>query len=129
MVAPAEVDTSGSTTNKALARRVLEEIFPNNDVDALREVVSDHFVRITALLDDLNVYCSTSEQRLSRLGLAPSNRDPLAEFAEQFVAARGNGQFAEFRVNSLQPEKSSCGANDRHDSLARAGFPCGKSSS
>ena len=41
---PADLDTSGSATNKALARRVLEEIFPNNDVDALREVVSDQFV-------------------------------------------------------------------------------------
>jgi steroid delta-isomerase-like uncharacterized protein len=33
-----------STDNKAIARRVLEEIFPANDVDALRDVVSDQFV-------------------------------------------------------------------------------------
>lgn len=30
--------------NKAVARRVLEEIFPANDVDALRDVISDQFV-------------------------------------------------------------------------------------
>lgn len=30
--------------NKAVARRVLEEIFPANDDDALREVISDQFV-------------------------------------------------------------------------------------
>ena len=33
-----------STDNKTLARLVLEEIFPANDEDALREVVSDRFV-------------------------------------------------------------------------------------
>jgi steroid delta-isomerase-like uncharacterized protein len=33
-----------SIDNKATARRVLEEIFPANDVDALCEVVSDQFV-------------------------------------------------------------------------------------
>jgi predicted ester cyclase len=32
------------TDNKTLARRVLEEIFPANDTDALREVISDQFV-------------------------------------------------------------------------------------
>jgi predicted ester cyclase len=30
--------------NMILARRVLEEIFPANDLDALRETISDHFV-------------------------------------------------------------------------------------
>ncbi|HSJ61902.1 MAG TPA: hypothetical protein VK895_11760, partial [Jiangellaceae bacterium] len=30
--------------NKAVARRVLEEIFPANDVAALRDVISDQFV-------------------------------------------------------------------------------------
>jgi predicted ester cyclase len=33
-----------STDNKALARRVLEEIFPANDMAALREAISDEFV-------------------------------------------------------------------------------------
>lgn len=33
-----------SIENKAVARRVLEEIFPANDDDALREVISDQFV-------------------------------------------------------------------------------------
>jgi predicted ester cyclase len=33
-----------SIDNKAVARRVLEEIFPANDDDALREVISDQFV-------------------------------------------------------------------------------------
>jgi predicted ester cyclase len=33
-----------STDNKTIARRVLEEIFPTNDVDALRDVISDEFV-------------------------------------------------------------------------------------
>jgi predicted ester cyclase len=33
-----------STDNRTLARRVLEEIFPANDDDALREVISDQFV-------------------------------------------------------------------------------------
>ena len=33
-----------SIDNKPVARRVLEEIFPANDVDALRELVSDQFV-------------------------------------------------------------------------------------
>ncbi|HJU96915.1 MAG TPA: ester cyclase [Jiangellaceae bacterium] len=33
-----------SIDNKPLARRVLEEIFPANDVGALREVISDRFV-------------------------------------------------------------------------------------
>jgi len=33
-----------STDNKPAARRVLEEIFPANDVGALRELVSDQFV-------------------------------------------------------------------------------------
>jgi len=33
-----------ATDNTAVARRVLEEIFPANDEDALREVISDRFV-------------------------------------------------------------------------------------
>jgi predicted ester cyclase len=33
-----------STENKTVARRVLEEVFPANDVEALRDVVSDEFV-------------------------------------------------------------------------------------
>lgn len=33
-----------SDTNKAVARRVLEEIFPADDEAALREVVSDQFI-------------------------------------------------------------------------------------
>jgi predicted ester cyclase len=32
------------TDTKALARRVLEEIFPTNDLGALREAISDQFV-------------------------------------------------------------------------------------
>lgn len=36
------------TDNKTVARRVLEEIFPANDVQALREVVSDRFVNHAA---------------------------------------------------------------------------------
>ena len=32
------------TENKRVARRVLEEIFPANDEEALREVISDQFV-------------------------------------------------------------------------------------
>ena len=32
------------TDTKAVARRVLEEIFPTNDLDALREAISDQFV-------------------------------------------------------------------------------------
>ena len=38
------VDIDSSTANKTLARRVLEEIFPANDVNALRQVISDDFV-------------------------------------------------------------------------------------
>jgi steroid delta-isomerase-like uncharacterized protein len=38
------VDLDTSTANKTLARRVLEEIFPANDVNALRQVISDDFV-------------------------------------------------------------------------------------
>jgi len=38
------VDLDTSTANKTLARRVLEEIFPANDVKALRQVISDDFV-------------------------------------------------------------------------------------
>src|SRR6187397_3044649 len=38
------VDIDTSTANKMLARRVLEEIFPANDVYALRQVISDDFV-------------------------------------------------------------------------------------
>ena len=33
-----------STENKTVARRVLEEVFPANDVEALRDAVSDEFV-------------------------------------------------------------------------------------
>ncbi len=33
-----------NTENKKVARRVLEEIFPANDHDALREVISDQFL-------------------------------------------------------------------------------------
>jgi steroid delta-isomerase-like uncharacterized protein len=33
-----------NTDNKTVARRVLEDIFPANDTDALREVISDQFV-------------------------------------------------------------------------------------
>ena len=33
-----------STENKTVARRVLEEVFPANDLEALRDVVSDEFV-------------------------------------------------------------------------------------
>jgi steroid delta-isomerase-like uncharacterized protein len=33
-----------NTENKTVARRVLEEVFPANDVEALRDVVSDEFV-------------------------------------------------------------------------------------
>lgn len=36
--------TNNKTDNKTVARRVLEEIFPANDVDALREAISDQFV-------------------------------------------------------------------------------------
>ena len=38
------VDSDTRTTNKTLARRVLEEIFPANNVNALRQVISDDFV-------------------------------------------------------------------------------------
>jgi predicted ester cyclase len=41
---PSGVDIDTNTANKTLARRVLEEIFPANDVNALREVISDDFV-------------------------------------------------------------------------------------
>lgn len=41
---PSGVDLDTSTVNKTLARRVLEEIFPANDVNALRQVISDDFV-------------------------------------------------------------------------------------
>src|SRR3954453_3840859 len=37
-------DPTGKTDNRILARRVLEEIFPANDIDALREAISDQFV-------------------------------------------------------------------------------------
>jgi len=37
-------DTTGKTDNRILARRVLEEIFPANDIDALRRAISDQFV-------------------------------------------------------------------------------------
>ena len=41
---PSGVDIDTNTANKTLARRVLEEIFPANDVNALRQVISDDFV-------------------------------------------------------------------------------------
>jgi predicted ester cyclase len=63
-----------SADNKTVARRVLEEIFPANDEDALREVISDQFVNheapagtppglgaITMFMDLLNQ--AFSEQR------------------------------------------------------------------
>ena len=37
-------ETSSIAANKAVARRVLEEIFPANDVGALREVIDEEFV-------------------------------------------------------------------------------------
>jgi steroid delta-isomerase-like uncharacterized protein len=36
--------TDSNAANKTVARRVLEEIFPANDVDALREVIDEEFV-------------------------------------------------------------------------------------
>ena len=41
---PSEVETNSIAANKAVARRVLEEIFPANDVEALREAVDEEFV-------------------------------------------------------------------------------------
>ena len=41
---PSEVETNSIAANKAVARRVLEEIFPANDVEALRDAVDEEFV-------------------------------------------------------------------------------------
>ena len=41
---PSGVETNSIAANKAVARRVLEEIFPANDVEALREVIDEEFV-------------------------------------------------------------------------------------
>src|SRR5437763_11458391 len=41
---PPRRPTMTGTDTKAVARRVLEEIFPANDLGALREVISDQFV-------------------------------------------------------------------------------------
>jgi predicted ester cyclase len=41
---PTDHTTESKADNKAVARRVLEEIFPANDVDVLTEVISDQFV-------------------------------------------------------------------------------------
>lgn len=41
---PSRVDMDTIIANKTQARRVLEEIFPANDVNALRQLISDDFV-------------------------------------------------------------------------------------
>jgi hypothetical protein len=54
--------------------------------------------RVTELLGALADYRPARQTLLSELGVSPSNRDPLGEFAEQFVAALVGGTMASNRV-------------------------------
>jgi hypothetical protein len=56
--------------------------------------------RVTDLLAELDCYRPARQRMLSALGLAESNREPLAEFAEHFVAALTEGTLASSRVQS-----------------------------
>lgn len=53
-----------------------------------------------ALLDLLAPYREVRRALLAELGLAPSNRDPLAEWSEHFVAALMRGTLASSRVQA-----------------------------
>jgi hypothetical protein len=57
--------------------------------------------RVRVLLDELDRYRPARHRLLSFLRLADSNRDPLVEFCEHFVAALMGGRSADNRV---QPE-------------------------
>lgn len=54
--------------------------------------------RARELLDALSVYRPARQTFLGALGLPASNRDPFAEFSEQFVHALMGGVLAESRV-------------------------------
>ena len=54
--------------------------------------------RIQALFEALDTYRPARQRMLETLGLEASNRDPLAEWSEHFVAALINGQLAPSRV-------------------------------
>lgn len=56
--------------------------------------------RAAELLEALDAYRLARQRLLSVLDLASSNRDPLAEFAEQFVAALTGGNLASSRVQA-----------------------------
>lgn len=51
-----------------------------------------------AMLDSLAVYRRARVELVETLGCARSNRDPLAEFSERFVAAWLDGELAANRV-------------------------------
>lgn len=59
---------------------------------------AEHPDRARALLDALDVYRPARQAFLAVLGLPVSNRDPFAEFSEQFVHALMGGVLATSRV-------------------------------
>ena len=61
---------------------------------------ADNPERAAELLAALEKYRPARERLLSVLGPKMSNRDPLAEFAEHFVAALMGGQLAENPVQA-----------------------------
>ncbi len=56
--------------------------------------------RAAGLLTALGAYRPSRQAFLTELGLPASNRDPLAEFSEQFVAALTGGTLATSRVQA-----------------------------
>jgi hypothetical protein len=56
--------------------------------------------QLRKLSDALETYRPARQQMLTTLGLGVSNRDPLAEWSEHFVAALTGGILAESRVQS-----------------------------
>jgi len=56
--------------------------------------------RTSDLLDALAIYRSARQTLLATVGVSLSNRDPLAEFAEAFVAALIGGALATNRVQA-----------------------------
>jgi hypothetical protein len=61
-------------------------------------VAQDRWVHARPLLDTLSVYRQARQALLGGLGLAGSNRDPLAEVSEHLVAALLDGTLATSRV-------------------------------
>jgi hypothetical protein len=87
---------------------------------------ADNPERAAELLAALEKYRPARERLLSVLGPKMSNRDPLAEFAEHFVAALMGGQLAENPVQAYWDIKLTDGAKVQVKYLVNSAHPGSK---